>query len=76
MDALEIYDGVNVFAKRRGPSEVRLSARTQATFVEETPEVMDETATGAWLDFLCDQGLAYLRAHVKYFPQGKGAMNW
>ena len=27
---------------------------------------MDETATGDWLEFLCAQGLAYLRAHVKY----------
>lgn len=71
MDALEIYDGVNIFAKRKGPAEARLSARTQATFVEETPEVMDETATGAWLNFLCDQGLAYLSAHVKYLAQAR-----
>ena len=71
MDALEIYDGVNIFAKRKGPAEVRLSARAQTTFVEETPELMDETATGAWLSFLCDQGLAYLRAHVKYLAQAR-----
>lgn len=66
MNALEISDGVNIFAKRRGPTENRLTARAQMTFAEETPEVMDETATGAWLEFLCEQGLAYLRAHVKY----------
>ncbi len=30
---------------------------------------MDETASGAWLSFLCEQGLAYLRAHVKYLSQ-------
>jgi hypothetical protein len=71
MDALEIYDGVNIFAKRKGPTESRLSARTQTTFVEQTPEVMDETATGSWLSFLCDQGLAYLRAHVNYLNQAK-----
>jgi hypothetical protein len=71
MDALEIYDGVNIFAKRKGPVESRLSARTQTTFVEQTPEVMDETATGSWLSFLCDQGLAYLRAHVNYLNQAK-----
>jgi hypothetical protein len=71
MDALEIYDGVNIFAKRKGPAEARLSARTQATFVEETPELMDETATGNWLSFLCDQGLAYLRAHVRYLAQAR-----
>jgi hypothetical protein len=71
MDALEIYDGVNIFAKRKGPAETRLSARTQATFVEQTPELMDETATGDWLSFLCDQGLAYLRAHVKYLARAR-----
>jgi hypothetical protein len=69
MDALEIYDGVNIFAKRKASTEAKMSARTQATFVEQTPELMDETATGSWLNFLCDQGLAYLRAHVKYLAQ-------
>ena len=69
MNALETADGVNIYAKRRGPSENRLTPRTQTTFVEQTPEVMDETATGDWLDFLCEQGLAYLRAHVKYLDR-------
>jgi len=69
MNALETTDGVNIYAKRRGPSENRLTPRAQTTFVEQTPEVMDETATGDWLDFLCEQGLAYLRAHVKYLDR-------
>ncbi len=69
MNALEIADGVNIYAKRKGPAENRLTPRTQATFSEQTPELMDETATGDWLDFLCAQGLAYLRAHVKYLEQ-------
>jgi hypothetical protein len=43
-----------------------MTPRAQATFNEQTPELMDETATGDWLEFLCSQGLAYLRAHVKY----------
>jgi len=71
MDALEIYDGVNIFAKRKASTENKMSARTQATFVEQTPEVMDETATGSWLNFLCDQGLAYLRAHMKYLARAR-----
>ena len=41
------------------------------TFVEETPELMDETAQGQWLDFLCTQGLTYLRAHAKYLTQAE-----
>jgi hypothetical protein len=69
MDALEITDGINVFAKRRGPTESRMTPRTQTTFNEQTPELMDETASGDWLEFLCAQGLAYLRAHVKYLGQ-------
>jgi hypothetical protein len=69
MNALEIADGLNVFAKRRGPTEARQTPRTQTTFNEQTPELMDETATGDWLEFLCSQGLAYLRAHVKYFDR-------
>ena len=66
MNALEITDGVAIFAKRKGPTENRLTPRARATFSEQTPELMDETATGDWLEFLCGQGLAYLRAHVKY----------
>ena len=71
MNALEIVDGVNIYARRRGPTESRLTARAQTTFVEQIPEVMDETATGDWLEFICEQGLAYLRAHVKYLERVK-----
>jgi len=71
LDYLELYDGLNIYAKRRSPTENRLSQRTQTTFVEETPELMDETARGAWLDFLSTQGLTYLRAHLKYLVQAK-----
>jgi Zinc carboxypeptidase len=67
--ALEVADGVNIYAKRRGPTENRLTPRAQLTLGDETPELMDETATGDWLDFLGTQGLAYLRAHVKYLER-------
>ena len=71
MNALELTDGVNIFAKRKGPTENRMTPRAQTTFNEQTPELMDETATGDWLEFLCGQGLAYLRAHVKYLAQAE-----
>ena len=71
MDYLELHNGVNLYAKRRSSRESRLSPRRQVTFVEQTPELMDETAHGDWLDFLCEQGLAYLRAHAKYLSQAK-----
>ncbi|MBA7667895.1 hypothetical protein ES703_75996 [subsurface metagenome] len=71
MNYLELYDGVNLYIKRRSSSESKLSTRRKITFVEETPELMDETAHGNWLDFLCEQGLTYLRAHSKYLSQVK-----
>jgi DNA-binding Lrp family transcriptional regulator len=63
---LELYDGVNLYARRRSSQETRLTPRTQLTHVEETPELMDETAHGAWLRQLSEQGLTYLQAHLKY----------
>ncbi len=71
LNPLELWDGVNIYAKRRGGTESRLTPRAQTTYAEETPELMDETATGAWLDFLSAQGLAYLRAHIKYLSQAR-----
>ena len=74
MNALELTDGLAIFAKRKGPTENRMTPRAQTTFNEQTPELMDETATGDWLEFLCGQGLAYLRAHVKYLAQTEYAV--
>jgi len=69
MNYLERDDGLNLYAKRRSSRASRLNARRSLTFVEETPELMDETARGPWLDFLVRQGLTYLWAHVKYLYQ-------
>lgn len=69
LSPLEMNDGVNVYARRRSSRENRLTFRSRLTFAEQTPELMDETASGDWLSFLCEQGLAYLRAHVKYLSQ-------
>jgi hypothetical protein len=71
MDDLEIENGLALFAKRKGPTENRMTPRARTTFSEQTPELMDETATGDWLEALCAQGLAYLRAHVKYLARTK-----
>jgi hypothetical protein len=69
MNYLELQDGLNIYSKRRSSQESKLSSRRRITFVEETPELMDETAQGAWLDFLCQQGLTYIQAHIKYLDQ-------
>jgi hypothetical protein len=71
LNPLEIQDGVNIFAVRRSSQENKLTPRTRVTYVEETPELMDETARGEWLDFLCTQGLAFLRAHARYLSQAR-----
>ncbi len=69
MNYLEREEGLNIYAKRRSSRASRLSNRRKLTFVEETPELMDETARGPWLDFLVTQGLTYLFTHVEYLSQ-------
>lgn len=71
LNYLEIYDGINLYIKRRSSRARLLSPRSKITFIQETPEVMDETAQGKWLDFLCQQGLAYLRAHLRFLAETK-----
>lgn len=71
MNYLEEHDGVNLYAKRRSSRESKLSNRRRTTFVEETPELMDETARGDWLEFLVTQGLTYLKAHARYLSQAE-----
>jgi hypothetical protein len=66
---LEMYNGLNIYARRQSSTENRLNLRSQMTLVEETPEVMDETATGEWLEFICRQGLTYLKAHARYLSE-------
>ena len=69
MNNLEIQGGVNIYSKRQSPTESKLTERRKITFAEETPELMDETAQGKWLDFLVEQGLAYIKAHALYLSE-------
>lgn len=69
LSRLEIENGVNIYSKRRSSRESWLTPRREITYVEETPEVMDETATGEWLSFLVQQGLTYIKAHAEYLSQ-------
>ncbi|MCP2521140.1 hypothetical protein NLD30_11945, partial [SCandidatus Aminicenantes bacterium Aminicenantia_JdfR_composite] len=71
MNYLEIHQGLNLYAERRSPRENKLTPRRKITFVEEVPEVMDETAQNTWLEFICEQGLTYLNAHLKYLSSAK-----
>ncbi len=69
MNSLEIQGGVNIYSKRQSSTESKLTERKKITFAEETPELMDETAQGKWLDFLVEQGLAYIKAHALYLSE-------
>ena len=71
MNVLELPDGLNLYAGRRSSRESVVNGRRKLTFAEETPELMDETARGSWLDFLCSQGIRYIQAHAKYLSQVK-----
>ena len=71
MNYLEIHQGLNLYAERRSSRENKLTPRRKITFVEEVPEVMDETAQKGWLKFICEQGLVYLTAHLKYLSSAK-----
>jgi len=69
LDPLELHGGLDLYAKRRSSQESKPDTRTRVTFVEETPELMDETAQDGWLNFLTEQGLTYLTAHIKYLDR-------
>ncbi|MFW6131093.1 MAG: M14 family metallopeptidase [Candidatus Aminicenantaceae bacterium] len=68
---LEIYDGLNLYSKRHSSRERKLSPSRRITYISEVPELMDETAHGEWLNFLCQQGLSYIKAHAKYLSHTK-----
>jgi len=71
LNELELHDGLNLIQKRRSSQETKPDNRTRITYIEETPELMDETAQGGWLRFLTEQGLTYLLAHIKYLSQAR-----
>ena len=71
LNELELHDGLNLILKRRSSQETKPDGRTRVTYIEETPELMDETAQGGWLRFLTEQGLTYLLAHIKYLSQAR-----
>ncbi|MBD3413454.1 MAG: hypothetical protein GF421_03360 [Candidatus Aminicenantes bacterium] len=69
MNHLEIQSGVNIYSQRRSSNENKLTERRKITFAQQTPELMDETARGSWLEFLVQQGIAYIKAHALYLTE-------
>jgi hypothetical protein len=61
----ELHGRTMIQWERRSDSPRKPSARSDVTVLEETPEQMDETPTGEWMEVVVAQGLSYLEAHLK-----------
>ena len=57
---LELYDGTNIYKKRRSSTAARLSRRREITVLEAIPEAMDETARDEWLQLAIRQGTLFV----------------
>ncbi|MCK4765427.1 MAG: hypothetical protein KAW12_24710 [Candidatus Aminicenantes bacterium] len=57
---LELYDGTNIYKKRRRSTASRLSKRRKITVLEAIPEAMDETARDEWLQLAIRQGTLFV----------------
>jgi hypothetical protein len=61
---LELYDGTNIYKKRRGTTAARMSPRRNITVLEAIPEAMDETARDEWLRLAIRQGTLFVTAFM------------
>jgi hypothetical protein len=61
---LELYDGTNIYKKRRGSTAARMSPRRKITVLEAIPEAMDETARDQWLQLSIRQGTLFVTAFM------------
>ncbi|NIM14288.1 MAG: hypothetical protein GTO45_19815 [Candidatus Aminicenantes bacterium] len=61
---LELYDGTNIYKKRRRSTAARMSRRREITVLEAIPEAMDETARDEWLRLSIRQGTLFVTAFM------------
>jgi hypothetical protein len=61
---LELYDGTNIYKKRRGSTAARMSPGRKITVLEAIPEAMDETARDEWLQLSIRQGTLFVTAFM------------
>jgi hypothetical protein len=57
---LELYNGTNIYKKRRITTAGRMSKRRKMTVLEAVPEAMDETARDEWLQLSIRQGTLFI----------------
>jgi len=68
---LELYDGTNIYKKRRGTTADRMSPRRKITVLEAIPEAMDETAHDRWLQLSIRQGTLFVTAFMDLLIESK-----
>ncbi len=61
---LELHEAQNIYAK--DGRRLKILSSTEETLVSQTPELMDETATGDFLKYLMAFGRKYLRANLDF----------
>ena len=68
---LELYDGTNIYKKRRRSTATRMSPRRKITVLEAIPEAMDETARDEWLQLSIRQGTLFVTAFMDLLIESK-----
>lgn len=68
---LELYDGTNIYKKRRGATAGRMSQRRKMTVLEAIPEAMDETARDEWLQLSIRQGTLFVTSFFDLAMEAK-----
>lgn len=68
---LEIHEETNLYFDRRSSRASKPSARRDLTFWEAVTEAMDETAQNGWLNFVCLEGLSFVKAHLDFLKDSQ-----
>ncbi len=63
---IEMHGETNLYFDRRSSRASKPSARRDLTLWEAVTEAMDETAQNGWLNFVCLQGLSFVKAHLDF----------
>ncbi len=68
---LEVHGETNLYFDRRSSRASKPSSRRDLTFWEAVTEGMDETAQNGWLNFVCLEGLYFVKAHLDFLKNSK-----
>lgn len=68
---LEMHGETNLYFERRSSRASKPSVRRELTLWEAVTEAMDETAQNGWLNFVCLQGLSFVKAHLDFLKDSE-----